>query len=113
MILGVLSLVATDFAGMAVPWLIKGGIDTALHRAPGETFSFRYPLLILAAAALQGKSAAEVFGHPDDLKLRSCATLFARVSPAGSVFERLLDKYFQGGRDDRTLRLMGIAPETE
>ena len=54
MILGVLSLVATDFAGMAIPWLIKGGIDTALHRGIGETFSFKYPLLILAAAALQG-----------------------------------------------------------
>ena len=49
-----LSLVATDFAGMAVPWLIKGGIDSALHRKAGEAFSFQYPLLILAAASLQG-----------------------------------------------------------
>jgi len=39
---------------MAVPWLIKGGIDTALHRGAGESFSFKYPLLILGAAALQG-----------------------------------------------------------
>jgi len=54
LILGVLSLVATDFAGMAIPWLIKGGIDTALHRGAGESFSFKYPLLILGAAALQG-----------------------------------------------------------
>ena len=49
-----LSLVATDFAGMAIPWLVKGGIDTALHRGAGEPFSFKYPLLILGAAALQG-----------------------------------------------------------
>ncbi len=54
MILGVLSLIATDFAGMAVPWLIKGGIDTALHRGTGATVSFKYSLLILAAASLQG-----------------------------------------------------------
>jgi ATP-binding cassette, subfamily B, multidrug efflux pump len=54
LILGVLSLVATDFAGMAIPWLIKGGIDTALHRGAGESFSLKYPLLILGAAALQG-----------------------------------------------------------
>ena len=59
-----------------------------------------------ASAALQGTSAAQVFGYPDDLKLRSCATLFARVSPAGSVFERLLEKYFQGEPDEKTLRLM-------
>ena len=64
-----------------------------------------------AALRVEGRSALEIFGSPDDLKLRSCATLFARVSPAGSVFERLLDKYFQGVRDSRTLRLLGIAPE--
>ncbi len=66
-----------------------------------------------AALGVEGRSALEIFGSPDEMKLRSCATLFACVSPAGSVFDRLLDKYFQGRRDDRTLRLMGVAPETE
>jgi uncharacterized protein (DUF1810 family) len=60
-----------------------------------------------AALGVQGRSAAEVFGSPDDLKLRSCATLFACVSPAGSVFHRLLDRYFRGERDATTLRLLG------
>jgi uncharacterized protein (DUF1810 family) len=63
-----------------------------------------------AALGVEGKTALEIFGAPDDLKLRSCATLFARVSPAGSVFHRLLDKYFHGDWDERTLRLLGIAP---
>jgi uncharacterized protein (DUF1810 family) len=62
---------------------------------------------------LEGKSASEVFGSPDDMKLRSCATLFARVSPAGSVFERLLQKFFPAGPDGETLRLLGAAPETD
>jgi uncharacterized protein (DUF1810 family) len=62
-----------------------------------------------AALGVEGRSALEVFGSPDDLKLRSCATLFAHVSPAGSVFERLLDRYFNGERDDRTLRLIGAS----
>lgn len=57
-----------------------------------------------------GQSAYTIFGSPDDLKLRSCVTLFARVSPAGSVFERVLEKYFEGVPDDKTLRLMGAAP---
>src|SRR5262245_16003157 len=35
-----------------------------------------------AALAVEGRSALEVFGSPDDMKLRSCATLFAHVSPA-------------------------------
>jgi uncharacterized protein (DUF1810 family) len=64
-----------------------------------------------AALGVQGRSAAEIFGSPDDLKLRSCATLFAAVSPAGSVFHRLLDRFFHGERDAKTLRLLGIEPE--
>jgi uncharacterized protein (DUF1810 family) len=67
-------------------------------------------LLACAGAALSvdGRSAFEVFGSPDDLKLRSCATLFASVSSPGSVFHQLLDKYFGGQRDERTVRLAGI-----
>jgi uncharacterized protein (DUF1810 family) len=64
-----------------------------------------------AALGVEGRSALEIFGFPDDMKLRSCVTLFAQVSPAGSVFHRLLDKYFRGLPDDKTLRLLGISPE--
>ncbi len=55
---------------------------------------------------LSGPSANEIFGFPDEMKLQSCATLFALVSEAGSVFHRLLDKYFHGERDLMTLRLL-------
>ena len=60
------------------------------------------PRLVECAEAVLGvdeRSVFDIFGSPDDVKLRSCATLFGCVSPAGSVFERLLDKYFQGRRD--------------
>jgi len=60
-----------------------------------------------ATLAIDGRSAFEVFGSPDDMKLRSCATLFACVSAAGSVFEQVIDKYFGGERDGETLRLLG------
>ena len=65
-------------------------------------------LLACAQAALdvEGRSALEVFGSPDDMKLQSCATLFARVSPSGSVFDALLTHYFGGEADQKTLRLM-------
>jgi uncharacterized protein (DUF1810 family) len=62
-----------------------------------------------AVVSVEGRSAFEIFGNPDDMKLRSCATLFAYVSPPGSVFERLLDRYFRGERDAETLRLLGVA----
>ena len=64
-----------------------------------------------AVVGVEGRSATEIFGSPDDLKLRSCATLFASVSPRDSVFHRLLAKYYRGERDGRTLQLLGIAPE--
>jgi uncharacterized protein (DUF1810 family) len=60
-----------------------------------------------AALALPDRSAASVFGSPDDLKLRSCATLFAEISPPGSPFARLLDHYFDGQPDAQTLRILG------
>ena len=59
-----------------------------------------------AVVAVEGRSIAEIFGSPDDLKLRSCATLFASVSPSGSVFDRILEKYFHGVRDDKTFHLL-------
>ena len=70
-------------------------------------------LLECAEAVVQvdGRSAAEIFGSPDDMKLRSCATLFASVSVPDSVFDRLLRKYYRGGRDGKTLQLLGMAPE--
>jgi len=55
---------------------------------------------------VEGRSAHEIFGSPDDMKLRSSATLFASVSREGSVFDRLLDRFYEGERDERTLRLL-------
>ena len=60
-----------------------------------------------ALLALQGRSAREILGSPDDLKLRSSATLFASVSPSGSVFHRLLETYFDGRPDRETERRLG------
>jgi uncharacterized protein (DUF1810 family) len=64
-----------------------------------------------AALAVPGKTAHDIFGSPDDMKLKSCATLFGLVSPPASVFQQLLDKYFMAERDSRTLDLLGIASE--
>ena len=57
--------------------------------------------------AVEGRSATEIFGSPDDLKLRSSATLFAAVSPPDSVFGRLLAKFYPDGPDPVTRRLLG------
>lgn len=59
-----------------------------------------------AVVAAEDRSANDIFGTPDDLKLRSCATLFASITPPGSVFDRLLQKFFHGEWDAKTLRLL-------
>jgi uncharacterized protein (DUF1810 family) len=55
-----------------------------------------------ALLAIEGKSAPEIFGFPDDLKLNSSMTLFACVTESTSVFVRVLEKYFDGKRDKKT-----------
>jgi uncharacterized protein (DUF1810 family) len=64
-----------------------------------------------AAVRVEGRSALQLFGYPDDMKLKSSATLFASVSPTGSVFHRILEKYFHGEADEKTFRLIGDAHE--
>jgi uncharacterized protein (DUF1810 family) len=59
-----------------------------------------------ALLRVNGGSANDIFGPPDDLKLRSCATLFASVSEPGSVFERVLARFFGGAHDERTEALL-------
>ena len=56
-----------------------------------------------ALLSVDGRSAAQIMGYPDDMKLQWSLTLFAEVSPPDNVFEHVLHKYFQGSRDPKTL----------
>ena len=59
-----------------------------------------------AIHAVEEKTAKEILGFPDDLKLRSCATLFSAISTAPSVFTCVINKFFEGHADRRTLELI-------
>ncbi len=52
---------------------------------------------------VQGRSALEIFGSPDDIKFRSSMTLFAQVSHDDDIFQKALQKYFNGEPDQLTL----------
>lgn len=56
--------------------------------------------------AIHGKTAHAIFGSPDDLKFRSCLSLFAEAAPDEIVFNIALAKYFAGAKDPRTLALL-------
>jgi uncharacterized protein (DUF1810 family) len=53
--------------------------------------------------AVQGRSIGEIFGWPDDLKVRSSMTLFARATDNNQDFVQLLERYYDGGEDALTL----------
>jgi len=56
--------------------------------------------------AVEGRTAHDIFGSPDDMKLRSCLTLFDAIDRNG-VFARALERYFEGRPDRATLDLLG------
>lgn len=55
------------------------------------------------ALSIEGKSAYQIFDNPDYLKFKSCMTLFASVADESSVFQKAIDKYFDGKKDDMTV----------
>jgi len=60
----------------------------------------------------KGKSALEILGSPDDLKFRSCLTLFAEAASDDSdrmLFKRALDQFYGGQADPRTMELLRSA----
>ena len=58
-------------------------------------------------AAAPARSAEEIFGGVDALKLRSSMTLFHRAAPADAVFHQVLDRFYDGVADPRTDALLG------
>lgn len=55
---------------------------------------------------INNKTASEIFGYPDDMKLKSSMTLFNYVAPEQKVFADALQKYFAGKKDELTLSIL-------
>jgi len=58
---------------------------------------------------IEGRTAYQIFGSPDDMKLRSSATLFAHATEENAEFVEIIRKYFGGEWDQRTVELIQIA----
>lgn len=96
------------FSEMSRRYAIRGAAEARAY--------LKHPLLgrrllecFEAALGVEGRTAHEIFGSPDDLKFGSCATLFGSVTPPGSVFEQALDRYFDGQPDPRTIESLASA----
>jgi len=92
------------------PMAIRFGIeslDEARAYLAHPLLGPRLKQCVRLALRIDGRSITEIFGLPDDMKFRSCMTLFDRAAPDETLFAQALQKYFDGSPDARTLELLG------
>ena len=90
---------ASEYYGIA-------GLAEARAYIENEILRKRLVEISRALLSLESSDAGDVMGYPDDLKLRSSMTLFAEAAPEEDTFQKVLDKFFDGKKDERTLRLL-------
>jgi len=90
---------------MAEKYAVRSAEEAAAYLAD-PVLGSRLLRCVDAVLAIEGISAHEVFGSPDDFKLRSSMTLFAAISEHGSPFHKVIDKFYRGEFDDRTIQLL-------
>jgi uncharacterized protein (DUF1810 family) len=81
-------------------------IDEAAEYLNHPVLGARLVEISNALLKLEKNNATEIFGDPDDMKLKSSMTLFAALPGADDIFMAVLDKFFGGERDRKTLELI-------
>jgi uncharacterized protein (DUF1810 family) len=94
------------FSPMSVRYAISGRDEGAAYDAH-PVLGPRLRECTALVNAVEGRSALEILGSPDDVKFRSCMTLFAACSAEPGVFNEALGKYFGGEGDPKTLAALG------
>jgi uncharacterized protein (DUF1810 family) len=82
-----------------------GSIDEARRYAAHPLLGPRLRECVDLVLAVEGKTAREIFGAPDDVKFRSCLTLFARAT-GDARFAAALARYYEGREDPLTVALL-------
>lgn len=86
-------------------------LDEARAYAAHEVLGPRLRQCVGLVSMIEGRSAHDIFGSPDDLKFRSCLTLFGRAT-GEAVFADALAKFYGGAEDELTLRALGLDAAT-
>ena len=89
------------------------GIDEAAAFLAHPVLGPRLQQCTLAVLGHPQRSARQIFGQPDDLKLRSCMTLFDQVAPRPSVYGQVLEVLFNGEPDPATLSRLARRQEAK
>ena len=83
------------------------GLDEAKAYLSHETLGVRLKECVSSLLTVVNRSALEIFGSVDEMKLRSSLTLF-KVASAEAIFDEALEKFFGGEPDTSTLKLLGL-----
>ena len=92
-------------SAMAARYAIQSGAEAVAYLAH-PVLGARLRDCAEALLQVQGRTAKEIMGYPDHLKLQSSMTLFAAVSAPGSPFPQVLDRYYAGAGDSRTTEFL-------
>lgn len=95
-------------SAMAKKYAIRSAEEAAAYLS-NPILGARLLRCVQAILSVKGCTAREIFGSPDDLKLRSSLTLFAAVSDQGSLFHEAIDRFYGGKFDERTIEILNAA----
>ena len=87
-------------------WYAIKDLQEAKDYLNNEILSNRLEQICKALLDLDCNDAYKIFGSPDDMKLKSSMTLFEIAAPENKIFKRVLDKYFNGERDQKTIEII-------
>ncbi|MBB3319280.1 MULTISPECIES: DUF1810 domain-containing protein [unclassified Rhizobium] len=90
---------------MAEKYAIRSAEEATAYLAD-PVLGSRLQRCVDAILEIEGLSAHDMFGSPDDLKLRSSMTLFAAISDHGSPFHKVIEHLYDGEYDQRTIQLL-------
>lgn len=90
---------------MAAKYAIQN-IGEATEYYNNSVLGTRLEELVKITNQIEGKSAEEIFGHIDAMKFLSCLTLFNQVAPENQLFIDAINKYYDGHRDEKTLKIL-------
>lgn len=81
-------------------------LEEARHYLNDPVLGKRLIEISEAVLSQQGKTAIGIFGKPDDRKLKSCMTLFSQIENTDPIFQKVLEKYYLGLKDDKTIAII-------
>ncbi|MBY5316613.1 DUF1810 family protein [Rhizobium leguminosarum] len=97
-------------SAMAEKYAIRSAEEAAAYLAD-PILSSRLLRCVEAILSVNGRSAHEILGSPDDFKLCSSMTLFAAISDHGSPFHQVIEHFYQGKFDERTMEILSASTD--